>query len=238
MYFIFDVDGTLTPSRGKINSDFEKYFIQFISKYPVALVTGSDLGKTIEQLGQQIIKAVDYSFNCSGNAIYQGNTLIKTSEWTVPEDLREYLFEVLSNSKYKFRYGNHLEQRIGMLNFSVVGRDAVGVQRKHYYEWDLKHNERQKLCEHINKNWKNVCAVVGGETGIDIFERGKDKSQILDVIKQKDLHFFGDRMDSVGNDYPLGKRIIDENRGKIYHVKDWKDTWSRLKFYEDAGYIN
>lgn len=238
MYFIFDVDGTLTPSRGKIDSEFEKYFKKFISKYPVALVTGSDLGKTLEQLGQDILKAVDYSFNCSGNAIYKENTLIKNSDWTAPEDLRGYLFEVLSNSKYRFRYGNHLEQRIGMLNFSVVGRDAVGVQRKHYYEWDLKTNERQKLCEYINNHWKDIHAVVGGETGIDIFERGKDKSQILEFIHTQEVHFFGDRMDPVGNDWPLGKRILDEKRGKIYHVKDWKDTWSRLKFFEEMGYIN
>ena len=79
MYFIFDVDGTLTPSRGKINFDFEKYFKPFILKYPVALVTGSDLEKTVEQLGSDIVKSVEYSFNCSGNAIYQRNSLIHKS---------------------------------------------------------------------------------------------------------------------------------------------------------------
>ena len=27
--FIFDVDGTLTPSRGKIDDDFKKFFVEF-----------------------------------------------------------------------------------------------------------------------------------------------------------------------------------------------------------------
>lgn len=238
MYFIFDVDGTLTPSRGKINSDFEKYFKQFISKYPVALVTGSDLEKTVEQLGSDIVKSVDYSFNCSGNAIYQNNKLIYKSDWTLPNDLKDYLYEVLSNSKYKFRYGMHIEERIGMANFSVVGRGAVGAQRKDYYEWDVEHKERQKLCEYINKTWDNIQAVVGGETGIDIFERGCDKSQVLTYIKTDNIRFFGDRMDPIGNDWPLGKKILDNVVGKIYHVKDWKDTWSRLEFLEETGFIN
>jgi len=238
MYFIFDVDGTLTPSRGKIDSEFEIYFKKFISKYPVALVTGSDLGKTVEQLGQDIVKQVDYCFNCSGNEVYQGSTRIFKSDWEISEDLREYLLEVLSNSKYKFRYGNHLEKRVGMMNFSVVGRDAVGVQRKHYYEWDVVKKEREQLCQYINKNWKDVEAVVGGETGIDIFKRGSNKSQILKYIDSKNLYFFGDRMDFAGNDWPLGQKIIEGNLGKIYHVKDWKDTWTRLKFLEESGSIN
>lgn len=238
MYFIFDVDGTLTPSRGKINYDFEKYFKQFISKYPVALVTGSDLEKTVEQLGSDILKSVKYSFNCSGNAIYQNDSLIYKSDWKLPKDLENYLYEVLSNTKYKFRYGRHIENRIGMVNFSVVGREAVGAQRKHYYEWDVKRKEREALCEYINKTWNNVQAVVGGETGIDIFERGCDKSQILKYIDDKDIRFFGDRMDTVGNDWPLGKQILEKGLGKIYHVKDWKDTWVRLKFLEETGFIN
>jgi hypothetical protein len=68
----------------------------------VALVTGSDLAKTIEQLGSDIVNSVEYSFNCSGNAIYQSSSLVYKSNWTLPKDVKEYLFEVLANSKYKF----------------------------------------------------------------------------------------------------------------------------------------
>ena len=53
MYFIFDVDGTLTPSRGKMDYEFKLWFLNFIKQNPVALVTGSDLQKTVEQLGEE-----------------------------------------------------------------------------------------------------------------------------------------------------------------------------------------
>ena len=50
MRYIFDVDGTLTPSRGMIDPKFKIWFKKFIELYPVSLVTGSDREKSIEQL--------------------------------------------------------------------------------------------------------------------------------------------------------------------------------------------
>ena len=48
--FIFDVDGTLTPSRQEIDPDFEKYMIEFSNENDVYLVTGSNREKTIEHV--------------------------------------------------------------------------------------------------------------------------------------------------------------------------------------------
>ena len=52
--FIFDIDGTLTPSRQQIDTSFQAFMIIFCCKYPVYLVTGSDREKTVEQLGLDI----------------------------------------------------------------------------------------------------------------------------------------------------------------------------------------
>ena len=40
--FIFDVDGTLTPSRREIDMDFAVFFTEFCAENKVYLVTGSD----------------------------------------------------------------------------------------------------------------------------------------------------------------------------------------------------
>ncbi len=40
--FIFDVDGTLTPSRQKMDMEFQKYFMDFCEDNFVYLITGSD----------------------------------------------------------------------------------------------------------------------------------------------------------------------------------------------------
>ena len=48
--FIFDVDGTLTPSRQIIDEEFLSFFFRFTFNNEVYLVTGSDREKTIEQI--------------------------------------------------------------------------------------------------------------------------------------------------------------------------------------------
>jgi len=41
-HYIFDVDGTLTPSRQKMDEDFSRFFLHFCTMNSVYLVTGSD----------------------------------------------------------------------------------------------------------------------------------------------------------------------------------------------------
>ena len=225
MYFLFDVDGTLTPPRDKIDKTFEKFFLKFAKKHPVSLVSGSDYPKTIEQLGRRILDRVEYSFNCSGNAIYSKDELIHYSDWMLGEKPRKFLLDYLEKSEYPERTGLHLEERIGTVNFSVPGRNASFEQRKKYYEWDLIHKEREYLASHINQNYVGLEAVIGGEIGIDIYQRGGDKSQVLKWLKDKDIIFFGDKCFPGGNDYPLYSKLSED---KKYWVSDWQETYRIL----------
>ena len=63
--FIFDVDGTLTPSRQEIDMDFAVFFTEFCAENDVYLVTGSDREKTIEQVGEEIYSLADRVYNLS-----------------------------------------------------------------------------------------------------------------------------------------------------------------------------
>lgn len=229
MIYVFDVDGTLTPSRGKIDADFKKWFLKFVDQYSVCFVTGSDFEKTVEQLGEDLVDSVEYSFNCAGNAVYCHGKLVYKNEWKLPNEAQQFLESYLyERSTYQHRYGRHFEQRIGLLNFSVVGRGAQGQQRTDYYEWDKVNKERAYLVNEINRRWPNLQAAAGGETGIDIFARGNDKAQILDRLEGP-VSFFGDRIDPDGNDWTLAERIVAENRGRCYNVKDWTHTWNTLR---------
>ena len=44
-HYVFDVDGTLTPSRQAIDPQFNSFFCRFIDNHSVSLVTGSDIAK-------------------------------------------------------------------------------------------------------------------------------------------------------------------------------------------------
>ena len=74
--FIFDVDGTLTPSRGTIDPEFKEFFVNFCTENNVYLVTGSDRPKTVEQIGLDTYLLCKRVYNCSGNDVYEGDNNI------------------------------------------------------------------------------------------------------------------------------------------------------------------
>jgi phosphomannomutase len=230
MNFIFDVDGTLTPSRGHIDNEFAIWFGNFCETHNVYLVTGSDKSKTIEQIGEYIYSKCKRVYNCNGNDIWEDNLNVRTNKWTLPEAAHDWLSEQLTSSKFRLRTGLHFEHRAGMVNFSIVGRNANKEQRAEYVVHDKLSNERNIISNNFNLLFPTLQATVGGETGIDITPRGADKSQVLaDFDPQQQIHFFGDAMHPQGNDYPLSKLIIDNNRGMCYNVIHWRDTWTHLK---------
>jgi len=230
--FIFDVDGTLTPSRGRIDDDFKKFFVEFCKNNNVYLVTGSDKPKTVEQIGDELYSMAKRVYNCSGSEVWVGDKQIKTNDWKVPYHVRTWLLDKLEESNFPLRTGLHIEERVGMINFSVVGRNATVGERKLYVKYDKEHNERNVIADLFNKEFSDLIARPGGETGIDISPIGKDKSQIINDFDINDtLHFFGDRMDPQGNDYPLKKVIIDNDLGFAIQVNGWKNTWEMLDAY-------
>ena len=232
--YIFDVDGTLTPSRQKIDSNFADFFLRFISNRYVYLVTGSNRKKTIEQITEPIYNGCKRVYNCSGNDVYEGAKVIYRSDWKIPNELREFLLDELDFSTFPVRCGNHIEERPGGINFSILGRrEVIDLrERQDYVEWDLRTNERKDIAERLKDNFPNISVQIGGETGLDITPLGKDKSQILKDFKNEDeIYFYGDMMEKGQNDYLLAEAVL-KRKGSIYSVKDYKETWDLLEQYE------
>lgn len=227
--FIFDVDGTLTPSRGRIDEKFERFFFDFCTNNHVYLVTGSDKSKTVEQVGVKIYNQCKRVYQCNGNDVYEGNTNIKTTDWQLPDLARTFLISCEYESPFSIRTGNHIEERSGMVNFSVVGRNASLYERKQYADFDEENKERIKIADAFNMMFPDLQATVGGETGIDIAPKGSDKSQILIDFKEEDtIHFFGDAMFEGGNDYSLKKALWERGNSSTHQVSDWENTWELL----------
>ena len=234
--FIFDVDGTLTPSRDHINLDFAIWFGDFCLMNEVYLVTGSDKAKTVEQVGLDIYNKCERVYQCSGSDVWDAETNILKSGWTLPDLARTFLISCEYESLFSLRTGNHIEQRSGMVNFSVVGRNANAEQRAKYVEYDTVKNERINIASAFNTMFPDLQATVGGETGIDISPRGSDKSQILRDFKEDDtIHFYGDAMFEGGNDLPLAYALKDFQLGFSHQVDGWQHTWEKLREHTTNG---
>ena len=230
--YIFDVDGTLTPSRQKIDSEFLNFLLNFAKQNDVYLVTGSDRPKTIEQIGKELYFACQRVYNCSGSDVYEKDILIYRDEWTLPSDAEEFLMDELHHSKFPVRTGNHIERRPGGVNFSVLGRgsEVILEEREEYVKWDINTGERKNIADRFKKRFPEIGCQVGGQTGLDISPLGCDKSQILRDFKPIDLiYFFGDKLKEGENDYPLGHAIEQRRLGMVFEVTDYHHTWDLLK---------
>lgn len=217
--YLFDVDGTLTHPRKKIEEKFAKKFSRWASNRNLYIATGSDFDKTKEQLPQEILNLFDGIFCCMGNELRNPNgTIVEKSNFVIPDVLNDDLARILTKSPYKPKTGRHIEFRTGMVNFSTVGRRANMKQRKKYSEWDKIHGERKKIADYINKNYPDLDASVGGSISIDIIEKGKDKGQVVSWLLDNgfnDITFLGDRCYPGGNDWGV-IRELDKITGVKY----------------------
>ena len=91
MNYVFDIDGTLTPSRGKIDKDFEKFFLKWMKGKNVYFITGSDKDKTIEQIGKRIWKKATRCYQSCGNAVYENGKLIHQLDFPLTKKLNKLL---------------------------------------------------------------------------------------------------------------------------------------------------
>ena len=245
--FIFDVDGTLTPSRQKMTEDFLEFFDEWSKRNPFYLVTGSDIEKMDEQVPDIIMERTEGIFTCGGNELWKFDPHIVNfpfdriyqNKFKPPETLLTYLGELVRFSETPVQSTNHRENRGSLLNFSVVGRDCTLEERQQYFEWDNEVGERKEIAEYITKTWPKLDAVIGGQISIDIVPKGNDKSQILDVIKQErlvqpdEIIFIGDRIEEGGNDYPLAKLMGKTDGCRYYKVEDYKETKQILESLND-----
>ena len=244
--FIFDVDGTLTPSRLPMTEEFQKFFKEWARKNRFYLVTGSNIEKLQEQMEGLEIHA-DGIFTCCGNEYWQSDPavhpkhcdLIYSNKFKPPKDLIKYLELELKYSPYKKQCGNHIEDRGSMVNFSIVGRDCNQEQREEYYKLDKEKVERKIIAQAIKEKFPDLDAVIGGQISIDIYPKGNDKSQVLNVIEQERLVttneyiFIGDGIENGGNDYPLAELMDNTEICDWYHTKGWEHTKEILESLND-----
>ena len=223
--FLFDVDGTLTDARKPINQEFEYFMKDFIMRgNKCMIITGSDRPKTVEQIGLSLTLRFARVYHCSGNHVFEDTKEIKKNEWLLSDEQKTFLTEYLHKINYNEMTGNHIEQRIGTANFSIVGRNANWAERDRYAKWDQINKGRETVAMYYNQQFKDSIAQVAGETSIDIFPMGCDKSQAVNE-QQGTTIFFGDNCFPGGNDFTAAQA------SKYFHQIDdgYKQTWEILK---------
>jgi phosphomannomutase len=161
------------------------------------------------------------------NAYYEGGEQIYRKDFEPPVGLEEDLKYFLFSSLYKNRTGNHIEKRVGIWNFSIVGRNADKEEREHFKNWDKEHGSRKTISSYLNSRYRDTIETsIGGDISIDICNLERDKRQVVEHLSDLDFSnviFIGDRIYPGGNDYALAKAVEDRG-GKSINVDGWKET--------------
>ncbi|XP_069907604.1 phosphomannomutase 1 isoform X2 [Oryctolagus cuniculus] len=152
---LFDVDGTLTPARQKIDPEVAAFLQKLRSRVQIGVVGGSDYSKIAEQLGDgdEVIQKFDYVFAENGTVQYKHGRLL--SKQTIQNHLGEELLQDLINFCLSYmallrlpkKRGTFIEFRNGMLNISPIGRSCTLEERIEFSELDKKEKIREKFVE-------------------------------------------------------------------------------------------
>lgn len=211
---LFDVDGTLTAAREAATEEMQRFLKELRSKFMVGVVGGSDLVKQKEQLGEDVIHNVDYSFSENGLVAYKDGELIGTT--TIADHLGEDNIKEIVNWTLRYiadidipiKRGTFIEFRTGMLNISPIGRNCSRAERNAFEDYDKIHNIRKTMVEAMSEKFAhlNLKYSIGGQISFDVFPIGWDKTyclRYLDPSEFDEIHFFGDKTFKGGNDYEI-----------------------------------
>ncbi|XP_011314474.1 phosphomannomutase [Fopius arisanus] len=211
---LFDVDGTLTNPRQKIEAHVEQFLLETAKreKFDIGIVSGSDIVKVKEQLGEDVISKYKYVFAENGLIAYvDEKQLPSESILTVLgedsyQELVNFCLKYISELRLPFKRGTFIELRTGMVNVSPVGRNSTIAERYQFAEYDKENHIREKFIQALKKEFPDLglTFAIGGQISIDIFPHGWDKTYCLRHIDDCDkIHFFGDRCYEGGNDYQI-----------------------------------
>lgn len=242
--YLFDVDGTLTPARQEIDPAFAAFFERFVQNYPVYLISGSDMPKIKAQLPSSIMDHCKGVFVCSGAEFWLGDECVEKRDHKFPDEMMAIIQATIDESPYPLRAGNHIEPRTGMINASIVGRNATQEERLRYFEWDKKVGERANLAQKLSAQFPDYEITTGGQISLDIVPKGLNKSIAMDAVLLRNvgaaLCFFGDRMDEGGNDKPLADALIQAGGPhRAIAIEGFEQTWKALeaeiRYWDEAS---
>ena len=224
----FDMDGTLTEARQIISQNMIDALTKLSNHCDICVVTGSEYSYVKEQLNNIInvdsMEGVLNLFPCNGtqkwdlkgNKIYCKSMSIQIGNDNF-EKLCKFLIEeqcaYITNFPNAPLTGNFIVNRGSLLNYCPPGRNCTTEQREDFISIDVQQSIR--FCTFVRLNTflrtHNIkcSAALGGNTSIDIYPIGWDKTYGLNHFKEhhNNIYFVGDSCSPGQNDYELYKNL-------------------------------
>ncbi len=247
---LFDVDGTLTGHRRKIERGMIRALLDLARLAQLGFVTGSSFTLIEEQLSPffsadnaSIAEAVDI-FPCNGTqyffwdsadgkfvlgrSVSMRNEIGDSSFWRLMISLQECQLDFINRFAVPHDIplcGNFIEYRDSLLNWCPIGRVADFDDREKFIGLDLSLGIRKQLMSELTDKISGIPGIVvnfGGQTSFDIFPTGWDKTFCLNTYSNATVWFVGDRCEPGGNDFEIFDLL--EPTGRAYKTRSPSET--------------
>lgn len=221
--YVFDMDGTLTPARLPIETEFAICFYEWQKTHKNFIATGSDYVKVVEQLPPSVIHGFTGLYTSMGNVLTAQGQEIYRKNFKADPRLFDFLEHYRRETKYPgVLYPNYIEERIGMINFSVLGRNCPYAERERYGAWDKTEQEREKIAAELRQEFPQYEISLGGSISMDITPQGCGKGQIAKHLRSQypndKIMFFGDKTFAGGNDFELAETLRQMDNTQVIQV--------------------
>jgi len=227
---LFDMDGTLTESRQKFDSQFlSSSLIELSQIADIGIVTGSDYDYLKEQMGPILESSIRYCLHllpCNGTKYYappefpsQDFQLVEETSMKSFLGSARYrkLLEILIKRQFLASdfdiplSGHFISFRGSMINWAPSGRNATNDEREKFIRFDKKFKFRKRNLAELRQELdvaglEDVTVKLGGDTSFDIYPAGWDKTYALRYFSGSNVWFVGDRaLNASGNDFEIFK---------------------------------
>lgn len=232
----FDMDGTLTPSKGKMDSEMVELFKKLLAKYKVAIISWGkyELFQTqvLPHLGtdEKLLSNLYACPTCStAMYLYRDGAWQKQYSLDLSKEEREHIIKVLNKAiddlglRPERLWGEMVEDRITQITISTLGQQAP-IEEKEKYDPDF--SKRRKIRDYMLPDLKGFNVLVAGATSIDITREWVDKAYWVRKLSEvsgvslDEMIFVGDAVFPGGNDYPPLEIGVTSKR--VFSVEDTK----------------
>ncbi|HTK33641.1 MAG TPA: HAD-IIB family hydrolase [Candidatus Paceibacterota bacterium] len=237
---IFDLDGTLAPSKSPVDPEMSELVMKLLTKTKVAIISGGGYPQFQTQFLHSLPISSESFTNLlllptSGTKLYawRGNWNEQYSEQLTPaqkekiiSSLKESLLATHFFAPTKM-YGEAIEDRGSQISFSALGQHAP-IEAKQ--TWDPDRTKRETIANNLRAKIPEFDVRLGGMTTIDITKKGINKAfgirKLEEFLKLGPDHilFIGDALFQGGNDFPAKATGVD-----CVQVAGPEDTKALLK---------
>jgi len=240
---VFDMDGTLTPSRWEMEPSMIILFKELLKKYKVWVISWWDFIQFQIQIlnfiwdDEELLKNLYICPTCSTKMyIYKDKNWEKLYSYDFTQEEKNHIKEVFEkaindlNLKPEKIYWELVEDRGTQVTYAVLWQQAPRELKSAY---DPDFEKRKKIRDYIidDLNWFDI--LIWWSTSIDVTRKWVDKAygvqKLIEttLIEKNQIIFVWDAVFSGGNDFPPLEKLWITTK-KVFNLQDTEEFIKEL----------